>query len=203
MIGTIYKIVSKIDRNKCYIGSCWNFTRRKREHKYRCYNENCREYNYPVYKYIRENGGLDNFEFYTIECKNFDSSRERSQAEQTYINLYGGIENLLNSQDAINTPEQTKIKQKICDKNIRERNKESKRFYCESCEIACRSKASLQRHLNTDKHQLKLMESINIIKLPTYCITCKKHYPSHSALMKHYTSNKHENNYLKMFLPKN
>ena len=67
MIGTIYKIVSKKDRNKIYIGSTWNFTRRKRQHKSSCYNEKDRDYNSPLYKYIRVNGGLDNFEFYTIE----------------------------------------------------------------------------------------------------------------------------------------
>ena len=194
MIGTIYKIVSKIDRNKIYIGSTWDFTRRKREHKSHCYNKNCRDYNSPVYKYIRENGGLDEFELSIIECKNYDSSRERIIAEQYFINLYGGIENLLNGQDANNTPEQRKEKHSICDKNIHRRNIDTKRFYCEPCEIACRSKWDLQRHIQTEKHQLKIMESINIIKLNTYCKTCNQHCPSHAALMKHYTSNKHENN---------
>tara|TARA_R110002126_G_scaffold74443_3_gene185698 strand:- start:7056 stop:7661 length:606 start_codon:yes stop_codon:yes gene_type:complete len=194
MIGTIYKIVSKKDRNKIYIGSCWDFTRRKIDHKSKCYNEKNRHYNTPVYRYIRENGGWTEFEIYAIDGGNYESIREREQIEQTYINLYGGVENLLNSQNAVENKQQTREKTNIARDKCHKRNKETKRFYCEPCNTTCRSNWELNNHLLTDKHQLKLMESINIIKLPTYCITCKKHYPSHSALLRHYTSNKHENN---------
>ena len=194
MIGTIYKIVSKIDRNKIYIGSTWNFTRRKSEHKSDCYNKNSKKYNTTLYKYIRENGGWNEFELSIIECKNYDSIREREHTEQHYINLYGGVENLMNGQDAINTPEQKREKHNICDKNRIQINKDTKRFYCEPCEIAYRSKSHLERHIQSEKHQLKIMESINIIKLPTYCESCDQHCPSHAALLVHYKSNKHENN---------
>ena len=194
MIGTIYKIVSKIDRTKIYVGSTWNFTRRKSEHKSDCYNKNSKKYNTTLYKYIRENGGWNEFELSIIECKNYDSSRERTIAEQYYINLYGGIENLLNGQDAVENKDQRIEKINIARAKCFQRNIDTKRFYCEPCNTTCRTNWDLQKHIQTNKHQLKIMESINIIKLPTYCESCDQHCPSHAALLVHYKSNKHENN---------
>jgi hypothetical protein len=51
-----------------YIGSTKNFRRRKCDHKTNCYNENnTKKFNYPLYSFIRENGGFDAFEMNPIE----------------------------------------------------------------------------------------------------------------------------------------
>ena len=70
----IYKICCN-DPNitDIYIGSTTNFYQRKRAHKCNCNNSNSRGYNLQVYKFIRDNGGWENWrmlllEFY--ECNN-------------------------------------------------------------------------------------------------------------------------------------
>jgi hypothetical protein len=62
MAATIYKIYcldSKI--TECYVGSTEDYNRRCSEHKSDCNNEHSKGYNLKVYKYIRANGGFDNF----------------------------------------------------------------------------------------------------------------------------------------------
>jgi len=50
-----------------YIGSTNNFIRRRKEHFYRCRNINCKSYNYKLYRFIRSNGGIDNFVMEILE----------------------------------------------------------------------------------------------------------------------------------------
>jgi len=58
----IYKIYCKDETIKdCYVGSTNNFNKRCGEHISNCNNENSKEYNLKVYKYIRDHGGFDNF----------------------------------------------------------------------------------------------------------------------------------------------
>ena len=66
--GTIYKIVCK-DKNitDCYVGSTTNHSTRKSQHKSSCNNEKAKDYNYPVYRFIRDNGGWENWEFVILE----------------------------------------------------------------------------------------------------------------------------------------
>ena len=53
----------KIYKNGCenYIGSTVNYRKRKNYHKSCCNNEKSINYNFPVYKYIRENGGREDW----------------------------------------------------------------------------------------------------------------------------------------------
>ena len=63
----VYKIVCK-DENitDTYIGSTKNFKNRMKGHKCNCNNIKRPEYNYKVYKFIRENGGWENWEMKKI-----------------------------------------------------------------------------------------------------------------------------------------
>jgi hypothetical protein len=66
--GTIYKIVCKDkDITDCYVGSTTNHSKRKSKHKSDCNNEKSKFYNFPVYRFIRDNGGWDNWEFVLLE----------------------------------------------------------------------------------------------------------------------------------------
>ena len=80
----IYKIISKdINYDFIYIGSTTDFSRRLREHKSSCNNEKSEKYNYVLYKFIRENGGFDNFNMILVEkyteCKDRLEARKREQ----------------------------------------------------------------------------------------------------------------------------
>ena len=50
-----------------YVGSTCNFTVRKYQHKTACNNQNAKEYNRNVYKFIRENGGWNNWSMIFIK----------------------------------------------------------------------------------------------------------------------------------------
>ena len=72
--GCIYMIQHKTDNTKeFYIGSSFEFKQRCSKHKTRCNNQNDKNYNLKVYKYIRENGGWNEWEIillYDYPCKN-------------------------------------------------------------------------------------------------------------------------------------
>ena len=62
MIGTVYKLHHKTNLDlKFYIGSTENKKQRLSEHMCRCNNSKYEHHNSPVYKYIRANGGWDNW----------------------------------------------------------------------------------------------------------------------------------------------
>ena len=81
-----YKIVCKnIEINDAYIGHTTDFITRKNNHKRTCYKETDRHYNIPLYQFIRENGGFDNFEMILIKTLNCENSLEARQKEREFI----------------------------------------------------------------------------------------------------------------------
>ena len=87
--GCIYILKHKTDDTKeYYIGSTRDFKHRCRIHKSNCNNENIREYNLKVYKYIRDNGGWDQWEIvklYDYPCKNkYELEQEERRAIEAY-----------------------------------------------------------------------------------------------------------------------
>ncbi len=85
--AVIYKIVCKdINIPNCYVGSTTNFVKRKSHHKDNCKYESLKDYHYPVYNFIRDNGNWENWSMILIEnypCKNKLEleSRERYHME--------------------------------------------------------------------------------------------------------------------------
>tara|TARA_R110002072_G_scaffold33083_1_gene100368 strand:+ start:985 stop:1569 length:585 start_codon:yes stop_codon:yes gene_type:complete len=83
--GLIYKICCKDPNIKdIYVGSTTNFKARKYENKSRCNNENGKHYNLKVYKFIRDNGGWDNWDMVVIKEFSCENKRqlEREQRKQ-------------------------------------------------------------------------------------------------------------------------
>jgi hypothetical protein len=83
----IYEIVCKdVNITERYVGSTTNLIQRRRDHKSRCYNENCNHYNQYVYQFIRDNGSFDNWDVVLIEriidCKDKENLHKR---ERYYI----------------------------------------------------------------------------------------------------------------------
>lgn len=79
----IYKLCCK-DENitNIYVGSTTNFTSRKREHKKNCTKETSKEYNSYKYRFIRDNGGWNNWDMILIEnfpCLNNIEARKRER----------------------------------------------------------------------------------------------------------------------------
>lgn len=83
----IYKIVCNDTNIKnIYIGSSTNFRKRKFHHKSNCYNENDKEhYDCYVYKFIRENGGWENWSMILVNYVPCKTKLELLKIEREYI----------------------------------------------------------------------------------------------------------------------
>jgi hypothetical protein len=82
----IYKICCKdLNIKDIYVGHTTNLIKRRNSHKSKCNKGNCKEYNFKVYTYIRDNGGWDNWSVIEVEkcpCLNFE---EACKIERNYI----------------------------------------------------------------------------------------------------------------------
>ena len=131
-----------------YVGSTKNFRTRKCHHKSRCYNENSKHYNLPVYNFIRENGGWDSFEMNPIEEIEVESKtqarireqfwKENREAKFQVLNAYNPYSGFTNRTEYL--------------KNYREENKQQ---INEKNTCPCGGKYTTihkNRHLKTLKH---------------------------------------------------
>ena len=81
-----YKIVCKdLSISDCYVGHTTNFKNRKNNHKKTSYNPNIKDYNMPLYQFIRKNGGWENFDMILINIENCKNSLEARSKERQYI----------------------------------------------------------------------------------------------------------------------
>jgi hypothetical protein len=118
----IYKIAKygETDLLNIYIGHTTDFTTRKSDHKRCCNNPNSKKYNFKVYKYIRDNGGWDNFNMLEImkyPCT--DGNEARAKEEQIRVEL--GAK--LNSNRALITGDKKEYQKEKYNDN-KEKNKE-------------------------------------------------------------------------------
>ena len=79
----IYKITCK-DPNITdkYVGHTVDFVRRRKEHKYNVFNEKSIYRDIKLYKFIRDNGGWDNWKMEVVafyECSNLREARQKEQ----------------------------------------------------------------------------------------------------------------------------
>jgi hypothetical protein len=137
VIGSIYCYTHN---DKQYIGSTFNLEHRKFEHNSRCFNPKCRDYNYPFYKYIRNNKltFVDlHFEVYeTIEIDVLNKTRrelknELEEHEQNYMYIFKPV---LNFQNANGIDKQKK------------KERQTKKVNCPECNLELQ-RVSLSRHL--------------------------------------------------------
>ena len=78
-----------------YVGSTTNFKRRYNEHKCYCNKVEGRKYNLHLYKFIRDNGGWDNFTMEIIETLDNQDKTELRMKEQHYYNTLNSTLNQL------------------------------------------------------------------------------------------------------------
>ena len=92
-----YKLMCKdFNITDCYVGHTTDWVKRKSDHKHRCNNPNRGGHNLPVYKFMRENGGWENWEMLwikTLKCENAMEARseERKCKEQLNATLNGNV----------------------------------------------------------------------------------------------------------------
>ena len=170
----VYKICcNDINITDCYVGSTTNLNKRKRQHKSRCNTENRKDYNFNVYKFIRDNGGWRNWTVVLVESYPECKSREELLRFERYH--MEKLEATLNSQVPGRTKKQwgednsDKMKEyykeyyqdnvekiKECRKEYRQDNAEKikekgkEKIECEFCHSVVR-KNGLPRHHKSKK----------------------------------------------------
>ncbi len=132
--GMIYKLCCK-DANitEIYVGSTVNKYRRKCEHKRKCNDLNNKTYKFPVYQFIRDNGGFDNWDMVILEEYPAENKNELVWKEREWIELLKPSLNSMN-RPIITTEELRKLKcenQKKYRKNNPEKISESQKKYRE------------------------------------------------------------------------
>jgi hypothetical protein len=145
----MYKIVCKdINIKQSYGGHTTNLIKRKYCHKSSCNNINSKKYNLYVYKFIRENGGWDNWEM--LWCYDFpcNSKREVLLEERNFIEKEKFE---LNSYRPYTTEEEKKkyIKENL--KKYRKENKEKVKEKAKEYREKVKEKAKEYRENNKEK----------------------------------------------------
>ena len=161
----IYKLIHKEDYNNAniYIGSTINFIVRKNKHKYCCNNENLIEYNEKKYRYIRENGGWDEWRMIEVEKYPCNDRRE-AEAREEYWRSY--FNSQLNSKKSYRTDEELK---EYNTKYFKERYERDKAVFLKHqqekliCECGCIiGRGNMRDHKKTQKHIALMLNSTNI-----------------------------------------
>jgi hypothetical protein len=167
MAEVIYKIYCKDETIKdCYVGSTNNFNKRCGQHIRNCNNENSKQYNLKVYKFIRDHEGFDNFIIEPIiECDESNryeaevhyflqlNAKLNSQWPRRSSKQYSNDNKEKRKQYHIDNREQILERQKQYRIHNREQILEQKRTKIE-CE--CGSlirRADILRHNRSQKHQ--------------------------------------------------
>ena len=99
-----YKISHKHSEN-CYVGSTGNFECRRYDHKRNVNNMTSKSYQYKLYKFIRDNGGWDNFIMEELEQLVCENKEFRLNREKELIGMH---KTTLNTISPIQTPEELK-----------------------------------------------------------------------------------------------
>tara|TARA_Y100000389_G_scaffold108656_1_gene105784 strand:- start:502 stop:978 length:477 start_codon:yes stop_codon:yes gene_type:complete len=149
--SSIYKLVHRndLDNENIYIGSTTNFRGRKGIHKSNYFNINSKNHNVPIYQYIRNNGGWDNWLMIEIEKFSCNDKRELEIRERYWIEKN---KSKLNACIPTRTPKEYR-------QDNRERLLEQKKQKVK-CECGCVViKREIERHRKSNKHQ-RLMLNI-------------------------------------------
>ena len=178
--SVVYKICCKdADIKEFYVGSSCNLYNRKRRHKTGCTYVFGTEYNLLVYKFMRDNGGWDNWEFEILE--NYEAKDEKDLIKRER-HWFDNLKPTLNT----NIPARTKDEHKLYKKNYQLEHKEQTKE---------RDKAYRQEHKEeiAEKNRVRYEENKEKIseqrkeKVTCECgsILTKTHLPRHKKSTKH------------------
>jgi len=148
----IYKIVCKdLSVPDCYVGSTTQFRQRKSQHRMNCNNLNSKKYNYPLYKFIREHNGWENFEMIEIEKFPCTDGNESRACERYFFELLNAKLNTI--KPFLSEEEKQNYKQK---EQYKEYNKQySKQYRQEKVKCSCNAiiaRRNMSEHLKSFKH---------------------------------------------------
>ena len=182
--GCIYMIKHKTDDTKeFYIGSSKDFKARCWKHKSSCNNQNCKGYNLKVYKYMRDNGGWNEWDIillYDYPCKN---RNELELEEKRAVKKYKSTLNqVIPGRTYQEWYEDNREKKAQIDKEYYEANKEkylqkSKEHYENNRE---KHSQRMKEHYENNKEKIKIKINCDICG----CESTKYNLPRHKRTQK-------------------
>ena len=179
--SVIYKIKHNedYDDNNIYVGSTSNFKNRKNQHKSCCNNEKCREYNFFVYQFIRDNGGWDEWVMIPIEQYSCNSKKELLIRERHHIDILRPTFNIVKPGRTIKEYyEDNKEKVLEYHKQYREENKEYYKQYREE------NKEYYKQYREGNKEQLSEYEKKYYeVNKEQILEKCKKRYEANKEII--------------------
>ena len=142
MTTTFYKLHHSVDQTKeCYVGSTSNFAIRKSNHKSVCNNANSKDHNYRLYRYIRSNGGFNNWTFTILEQRNNMTKKRKLMRERVLTDRHGGSLNTQKAGAFVEAGGQRAYKQQLDDTDN----------LCDRCDGMYRGKSNRTHHQKTKK----------------------------------------------------
>jgi hypothetical protein len=156
--SVIYHIRHMESKEVVYVGSTTNFSQRKTTHKHNCNNkEGRKEFTYPIYCHIRDNGGFDCFDVIPIKSLKLENKTQLLIAEQEEMDKHG---TLVNKNKAHMTIEEDKAERKKYDKQYREEHKEERRKYHKQYREEHKEERNQNKKLYYQEHKENINESI-------------------------------------------
>lgn len=166
-----------------YVGHTTNFVQRKYYHKRACNNDRDSNHNLKVYKFIRSNGGWNNWRMDIIGFHDCDDHYQARKVEQQY---FESLNATLNSIAPLPKPKE----------HVKKEKKEKRIWQCEVCNIVCHTEKKFNIHNETKKHkQLESGNTCNDIKSNISkvfsCSDCDYSTSNYKDYKKHLRTKKH------------
>ena len=163
-----YKICcNNLNITDIYVGHTTDFRRRKSQHKMRCCNENSKQYNLQVYRFIRDHGNWDNWSMILIETRQCADSLEATKIEREFMEqLHATLNQRIPSRTKKEYHEENRDLLNEKKKQYYEANKDeiSERkkqvVICEICNVQHRLNEK-PRHIRSQRHQSCLPKEDN------------------------------------------
>ena len=173
----IYKITcNNPNVTDTYVGHTIDIVKRRLAHKNNACSEKSGCRHIKLYKFIRENGGWDNWTMEIVACYNCNNLMEAKQKEQEhYIELKA----------TLNSVEPMKLKENIIEKTKTESTKT--KYSCNACNYICDKKSDFDKHELTNKHKTRTrtIETQNVVASKFKCQHCNKEYKAKNSLWYH------------------
>ena len=132
----IYKIVCKdLNIKGCYVGQTTNFIKRKTQHKHSCNKEGNRQYDDYVYRFIRDNGGWNNWDMIQVEkypdCKDLNDAHQRERYWIEHLNADLNKQLNLSKKEYVDKHKDEKQKYdiKYRENNLEKKKENHKKYY--------------------------------------------------------------------------
>jgi len=183
-----YKIYCKdTSVSDVYIGHTTNFVQRKSGHKQSCNNSKAANHDCKLYKFIRDNGGWDNWHMDIIVYHECNDHYEARKKEQEFFILHNAT---LNSIEPMPRPKPPR-------EHVNDLNPIKSMHTCDVCKFSCFNTLDVfTQHLSRNKHiqaANRAATAGNDSISPTFiCEKCDYKCSKRSEFNKHISTNIHK-----------